>query len=205
MANPLDRVFARVYDVALGPVERRGLSRWRAELLTPLSGRVLEVGAGTGLNLAHYPPGVELVLVEPSAEMRAELQKRTSSEVIDARAENLPFPDGAFDAVVVGLVLCSVDDPALALAELRRVLRPGGQLVFVEHVRGRTAGLAFVQRLVQPVWGICGRGCRLTRDTEADMVRAGFTFTWIDRSDLPGALSLVAPAIHGRAVRDTPG
>lgn len=200
--NPLDLLFAALYDRILAPSEVRGLARWRADLLADVSGDVLELGAGTGLNLPHYPAGVRPVLVEPSAEMRAKLAARAGNlTVIDARAEALPFADASFDAVVVGLVLCSVDDLTASLAEIRRVLRPGGRLVFIEHVASHEPCVRRTQALVQPVWGFCGRGCRLTRDTERAIADAGFAFASLDRSGMPGGFFLIRSAIHGVAVR----
>src|SRR3954470_11804976 len=148
---------ARIYDpfVALG--ERRGMASRRRALLALARGRVLELGAGTGLNLAHYPAETgELVLTEPDSAMCARLARRVARSGRDAtggaaRAEALPFPDGAFDTVVSTLVLCTVEDPDAAVREVRRVLAPGGRLLFVEHVRASAPRLARWQdRLSRP-------------------------------------------------------
>lgn len=204
--NPLDWLFSSLYDRIMAPVESGGLGAWRTELFAGLSGDVLEVGAGTGVNLTALPADVRLTLVEPAEGMRRQLEARAARDprvqaVIDASAEELPFPDGSFDAVVVGLVLCSVSDPVRAIAEIHRVLRPGGRLAFVEHVCARSPGLARVQRVIEPVWTVCGRGCRLTRDTERLLTEGGFTFERLDRDDLPSAAVVVRPAIRGVAVR----
>ena len=196
----LDRFFAASYDWVLHRSERLGLRGWRAELLGPLSGDVLEIGAGTGLSLPHYPDEAHLTLLEPSPAMRQRLQaKHPEAQVVDGVAEALPFPDASFDAVVSGLVLCSVDDLAGALQEVLRVLRPGGRFVFIEHVASRRAGWHAAQRMLEPAWKVAAAGCHLTRDTEQALVDAGFELEHLDRSDLPGGAAVVRDAIHGVA------
>ena len=202
----LDRVFASAYDRVMAAPEARGLKTWRAELIGPLRGRVLEIGAGTGLSLPHYQDDVEVVALEPDPFMLAQLKARAdevrpsgSTTVVQGVAEELPFEKDSFDAVVLGLVLCTVADPPAALAEVRRVLRPGGKAVFIEHVRARTQGTYLLQRVIEPVWTICGRGCRLTRDTESTLREAGFEFETLDHSDLPGGIGFLKAAIHGVA------
>jgi SAM-dependent methyltransferase len=198
----LEPAFAAAYDPMLARSERLGLSRWRAELLADLTGDVLIVGAGTGLDLPHLPAGARAVLLEPSAPMRRRLQRRwPDAEVIDGVAEALPFDDGRFDAAVCHLVLCTVDDPERSLAELHRVLRPGGALVCIEHVASRRPLWRGLQRLLDPAWQVLACGCHLTRDTEAAVQRAGFTWETLDRSDLPGGAAVVRDAIHGVARR----
>jgi ubiquinone/menaquinone biosynthesis C-methylase UbiE len=168
----MERSFARLYDASLAFGEHRGMRARRAALLAGVGGRVLEIGAGTGLNLQHYPAEVELTLAEPVAPMRARLEQRVReagrrAEVLDATAEALPFSDGAFDVVVSTLVLCTVDDPHGALSEVRRVLRPGGQLLFIEHVRADRGARAWLQdRLARP-WAAVAGGCRCNRPTTA--------------------------------------
>lgn len=198
----LDAMFARLYDPIMNPSEVRGLSRWRAQLVGELTGDVLEIGAGTGLNVPHYGDDVRLVLTEPSGPMRDKLvQRAPRHEVLDVGAEDLPFDDASFDAVVCGLVLCSVRQLDRSLAEIRRVLRSGGRFVFIEHVRSPDAWVRGIQTVVEPVWKIAGRGCHLTRDTESAIREAGFEFEDLDRSGLPGGFFLVRPAIHGVAIR----
>lgn len=178
----LDRAFAAAYDPVLRAAEQAGLAAKRRELLEPLAGHVVELGAGTGANLAHLGPGVErATLLEPTREMAARLRQRvattphrtTDVEVIEAPAEALPLGDGEADAVVSTLVLCSVDDLSRSLAEARRVLRPDGVLVLLEHVGG-TGAMRHAQRTVEPVWRVVARGCHLTRDTVAAVAAAGF-------------------------------
>ena len=201
----MPRLLAAIYDRLMHATEEACLADWRAALLAPLDGRVLEVGAGTGANLAYYPASVrELVLAEPDPSMRRRLAARAAGrEVIDAGAERLPFEAGRFDAVVCTLVLCSVGDPAAALAEIHRVLAPGGRLVFVEHV---AAGDDHPRRRrwqgrVEPIWKRLMGNCHLTRDTEALIRAAGFTVEEIERESLRKAMPLVRPSIRGVARR----
>ena len=167
------RVGAQVYDPFLTLGERRGMALRRRALLASARGRVLEIGAGTGLNLEHYPQGVDaLVLTEPEPAMRARLERRVAGSgrdatVVAARAEALPFADGAFDTVVSTLVLCTVADPVAALREVRRVLVSGGRLLFVEHVRAGSPRLARWQDRLAAPWRAFAQGCRCNPATEA--------------------------------------
>lgn len=200
---------AAVYDRMMRRVEGAGLGEWRRELLGSLSGVVLEIGAGTGANLGHYPASVErLVLTEPDRFMRARLQRAVGGgrphgvavEVVEASAERLPFPDNGFDAVVGTLVLCSVPDPTAALAEVRRVLRPGGRLVFIEHVAASDRPtLARWQRRVEPVWKRVAGGCHLTRPTEALIAAAGLEPGTVDSARMPKGPALLGPVVRGAA------
>jgi len=201
---PWARVLARIYDATLFAGERAGMRTARKALLEQATGRVVEVGAGTGLNLAHYPQAVqELVLVEPEPAMRRRLERRVRrserrAEIVDASAERLPFPDHSVDTVVSTLVLCTVEHPDRALAEIARVLRPGGQLLFIEHVRAEAPGRARWQdRLVSP-WQRFACGCRCNRATVELMRACGFKVlaskgTW--RAMPP----IVRPLMSGRA------
>lgn len=175
------RIFAACYDLMLSSMERRFLGRRRHELLETLTGRVLDIGAGTGANLTYYRDAAEVTLAEPDGAMRSRLSAKLGTasvpvRVSDAPAEELPFADGSFDAVVSTLVLCTVEDPARALAEIRRVLAPGGRLVLLEHVRGGET-LARWQDRLTPMWRHLAAGCHLNRDTRAAVERAGFTLT----------------------------
>ena len=201
----LDSVFARFYDRLTEPTERKGLAELRRQLLSGLSGSVLEIGAGTGHNLPFYPETVtSLTLTEPSAPMYSRLRERVTRDeidavVTDAPAENLPVEDDSCDAVVTTLVLCSVDDLDGAVKELRRVLRPDGQLVVIEHV-ARSGGASLPQRVWDPVQHVVGRNCHVTRDTRAAVERAGFDTGTLVEGVMPGAPGVLFPMISGIAV-----
>ncbi len=173
-------IFARLYDKLSVVAENAGNREHRVELLAGLSGRVIEIGAGTGLNFVHYPSDVsEVAAVEPEPHLRAKAVAAASSAavaitVIDATAGSLPYGDATFDAAVYSLVLCSVADPAEALAEARRVVKPGGELRFYEHVKADTARLATFQRRLDHVWPVFAGGCHTARDTSQAIVDAGF-------------------------------
>jgi len=181
-------LMAAVYDRFMRGSEEACLAQWRAELLRDLSGAVLEVGAGTGVTLPHYPKSIaRLVLCEPDAHMRRKLQKKVDTsalrniEISDASLDSLPFKAGEFDAVICSLVLCSVPEPGRSLAELHRVIKPGGELRFFEHVRSASALIGIFQDLVTPAWSRAGGGCRLNRDTAAGIAAAGFQIERLDR------------------------
>jgi SAM-dependent methyltransferase len=164
-----------------------GQGAHRQRLLSALSGRVLEVGAGAGLNFAYYPPSVtEVVAVEPEVHLRAQAVQKAATapvpiRVVAGSADHLPLEDASVDAAVASLVLCSVPDQRRALAELFRVVRPGGELRFYEHVRAPTPALVAVQRAIEPLWSCLGGGCHLTRQTKAAIVEAGFVIERIER------------------------
>jgi ubiquinone/menaquinone biosynthesis C-methylase UbiE len=164
----------------------------RRRLLAGLSGRVIEIGAGNGLNFAHYPPEVaEVYAVEPEPHLRKLAAQRAATaavpvEVADGVADRLPADEASFDAAVLSLVLCSVPDQAPALTETRRVLRPGGELRFFEHVRASSAGLRRVQRVLDAtIWSFVAGGCHLSRDTAAAIEAAGFTIESIEHLRVP--------------------
>ena len=165
---PWARVSARIYDPFLYLAEVIGVRAARKALVEQATGRVVELGAGTGLNVAHYPPGVrELILAEPEPAMRRRLERRVrrssrEADIVDALAEQLPLADRSVDTVVSTLVLCTVEQPDRALAEIARVLRPGGKLLFIEHVRAESPALAWWQdRLLGP-WRRFACGCAAT-------------------------------------------
>lgn len=208
----MGRFFATIYDRMLAGTERAGLAEMRAELIADARGRTLEVGAGTGLNLRHYGEAVdELVLTEPEPHMAARLRKRLANDppaagsvrVIEAGAESLPFDDASFDTVVCTLVLCTVDDPARGAAELRRVLRPGGSLLYLEHVRADDQRLARWQDRLERPWGWIGAGCHPNRPTEGTLAAAGFEIEGLQRERMPKAPPIVRPMIVGAAVKPT--
>jgi ubiquinone/menaquinone biosynthesis C-methylase UbiE len=171
MANAWEHVFSALYDPLLWVGERAGMAKRRDHLLAGAKGRVLELGAGTGLNLPHYPEGIdELVLTEPAAPMVSRLERRVhrdgrSCRVLEASAESLPFEDDSFDTVVSTLVLCTVDDPSRAIDETARVLKPGGKLLFLEHVRADTPRLARWQDRLHRPWHAFAAGCHANRPT----------------------------------------
>jgi SAM-dependent methyltransferase len=201
------RIFAALYDRLGRRAERGALGARRRELLRDADGRVLEVGAGTGANLPHYPAIRELVLAEPDAAMRRRIGPRLGGlafpvDLIDAAAEELPLPDASVDAVVSTFVLCSVDDPSRALAEARRVLRPGGRLLFIEHVRAQGRAARWQDGLV-PVWRLLAAGCHPNRDSVGAIRRAGFAVTALRRVDDVPAPPLARPIVAG--VAQAPG
>ncbi len=164
-----------LYDALLSATEWRGLARWRGWLAGGAHGRTLDLGCGTGRNLPLYSPGTRAVGVDPLSQPLQRARRRASGvPLVRGRAEALPFKDGAFDTVVSGLVLCSVSDPALALAEVRRVLAPHGALRTLEHVRSRSRFWGRVQDLLQPAWTWVAGGCHPNRDTERGVEAAGF-------------------------------
>ena len=172
---------ARLYERLSVKEDERGASRFRDELLDGVSGRVIEVGAGNGLNFAHYPTTVSQALaVEPEPRLRASASRAAANasvpiEVVAGVADRLPAEDGAFDVGVASLVLCTVPDQAAALAELRRVIRPGGELRFYEHVVSRRRGAARLQRVLDAtLYPPLAGGCHLARDTVGAIERAGF-------------------------------
>jgi ubiquinone/menaquinone biosynthesis C-methylase UbiE len=199
------RVGARLYDPFLALAERRGMAARRRALLSRACGRVLELGAGTGLNLAHYPAQVgELVLTEPDPAMRALLERRLAGSgrratVVAASAEALPFVDGAFDTVVSTLVLCTVADPVAAVREARRVLAPGGRLLFIEHVRAATPALARWQDRLAGAWAVFAQGCRCNLETEALLART-VRLERLERARWRGMPALVLPLIAGEGM-----
>jgi ubiquinone/menaquinone biosynthesis C-methylase UbiE len=208
--NPL---FARYFDRCGARNEQRGNRELRRELLAGLSGRVLEVGAGNGLNFPHYPASVrEVVAVEPEPYLRARAAEAAAAapvpvRVADGTAAELPAADGEFDAVVASGLLCSVADVPAALAEFGRVLRPGGQLRFYEHVRSRDPVFARVQRAADLVWPHLMGGCHVHRQTRAAIGRV-FTIERCRGFRFPpsAVLSPVAPRILGVARKaDSPG
>jgi ubiquinone/menaquinone biosynthesis C-methylase UbiE len=199
------RGFAALYDRMLAGTEDAGLRDRRRELLSEAEGATLELGAGTGLNLDLYPAAVtELVLTEPSEHMARRLRERAAAEaraveVVESPAERLPFPDDRFDTVVGTLVLCTVDDPARTLAEVNRVLRPGGRLLFLEHVRSDDPRVARWQDRLERPWRFMGAGCHCNRDTPATLEASPLRVERLDHGELPKAPPIVRPLILGDA------
>jgi ubiquinone/menaquinone biosynthesis C-methylase UbiE len=207
-------VFARVLARAAVLEERRGGADHRRRLLAGLRGRVLELGAGSGVSFAYYPAAVtELVAVEPEAHLRAMAQEAAAEAPVPVRvvqgvADDLPAEDASMDAGVVTAVLCSVPDPAAALRELARVIRPGGELRFFEHVAARSPRLARVQRALDAtIWPRVNGGCHTHRDTEAAIRAGGFEIEERERFSFRAHIvgAPVAPRILGRARRPASG
>lgn len=208
---PVDhRVFARFYSVLSSLGERTGLGDLRQRVLAPATGRLLIVGLGPGHDLDHLPTAVSsVVALEPSAAMRNSARSRVAAaakrgidvDVIDGVAEDIPLPDASIDAVLVAYVLCSVADPVSALDEIRRVLRPEGALLVLEHVRAHPGSrVRWLQRLVRPAWPRLAGGCRVDQDTGALLAAAGFDMSELRHITL-GALPPVAPTLVGRSVQ----
>jgi ubiquinone/menaquinone biosynthesis C-methylase UbiE len=200
------RLFAAMYDRGLKATEDAGLRRMRRELLAGAGGRVLEIGAGTGVNLDLYPDAVEdLVVIEPDPHMAKRLKAKLAgsggrADVLEAPAERLPFEDDSFDTVVATLVLCTIPDPGAALVEAARVLRPGGQLLFIEHVRAEDPGLARWQDRLEKPWRFLGDGCHCNRDTIAAIAASPFELDEVERGRMPKAPPIVTPLVRGTAV-----
>ncbi len=179
--------FARTYERISAESERRGTAGYRDQVLAGLSGRVIEVGAGNGMNFGHYPHTVtEVVAVEPENHLRALAERAAARAAVTisvtaGHADDLPFGDDAFDAAVASLVLCTVADPRRSLAELRRVLRPAAELRFFEHVRSASPPIGVLQDLITPGWSRAGGGCHLNRDIAADISATGFDIETLDR------------------------
>jgi SAM-dependent methyltransferase len=199
------RFGAAIYDPFLALGERAGMRERRRRLLASARGRVLEIGAGTGLNLDHYPAAVEdLLLSEPVEPMAKRLVKRLresgrTGAVLDASAESLPVADGSVDTVVSTMVLCTVRDPERALAEIRRVLAPGGRLLFCEHVRSDSPRLERWQRRLAGAWAGFAEGCRCDQPTLA-LIERELDVTGLERDTWRGMAPLVHPLVIGQAV-----
>jgi ubiquinone/menaquinone biosynthesis C-methylase UbiE len=199
------RGFSALYDKCFQASEEAGLRDMRRDLLAGARGRVLELGAGTGLNLELYPDAVtDLTLTEPDPHMIKQLRKRVAEEsreaqVIEAPAERLPFDDNSFDTVALTLVLCTVPNQAAALQEIKRVLKPDGQFLFLEHVRSRNPSLAKWQDRLEKPWRFLGDGCHCNRDTVSAISAAGFQLGDVERPEFPKVVPIVKPMAKGSA------
>ncbi|MDR6226851.1 class I SAM-dependent methyltransferase [Desmospora profundinema] len=178
--------FATFYDMWMGPLERKAFGRIRKKLLVKARGKVLEIGSGTGLNFPHYRHAVTVTAVEPDPTMVRLSEQRAKNtpvpiQIITAGAEDLPFPDDSFDTVVGTLVLCTIPDPDKALREIRRVCRPGGRILFFEHVRVTHPILGRIQDWLTPVWKRFCDGCHLNRHTLEQIERSGLHVIRVER------------------------
>ena len=198
------RFFAFTYDRFSKGSEEAGLAEMRRKQISGASGDVLEIGGGTGANLSYYGAGVEsLTVTEPEPAMLKRLERKAREQssqatLLRAPAEDLPFEDASFDTVVSTLVLCGVDDQPRAVRELRRVLRPGGRLIFMEHVRSDDPRVAKMQDRMNPVnrFTVC---CDCNRPTLDTVRSAGFEVTELEHTELPKAPPFVRPLIVGSA------
>ncbi|MFN8034622.1 MAG: methyltransferase domain-containing protein [Acidimicrobiia bacterium] len=196
------RLWAAGYDRLNGAAERGWLGRMRDRLLARARGDVLEIGGGTGANLGHYTGVGHVTVTEPDAEMRARLERRLAGvglevELFGASAEDLPFPDASFDTVVSTLVLCTVGDSDRTVREIRRVLRPGGRFLFLEH-GGASGSLGRWQHRLDPVWSKAARGCHLTRNVEHLLSEHGFELHDVERRE-PRRTAFLKPFTMGVA------
>lgn len=199
------RCMPLVYDPFLSLGELRGMRRLRAEVVGRARGRVLELGAGTGLNVRHFASAQEIVLTEPDPAMVRRLQRRLRNssipgKVVAASAEQLPFGDDSFDTVVATLAFCTIPDPLRALEETRRVLAPDGRLLFIEHVRAEAGSTlqAWQNRLYRP-WRAFAYGCRCNQDTLGLLATAGLRITSSGTARWRGMPPLVRPIVYGEA------
>jgi ubiquinone/menaquinone biosynthesis C-methylase UbiE len=203
--NVWGRAFAAGYDRFMAGTEKAVLRAHRKTLINRVRGSVLEVGGGTGANLSFYGEGIEeLVITEPEGPMARRLERKLAGYslpalVMRAPAEELPFEEQSFDFVVSTLVLCTVDEPAQALGEIRRVLRPSGQLVFLEHIRSDEPGLARWQDRLHGAWARIGHGCHCNRPTLEHIERAGFSIAELEHDRMRRAPPIVRPLVAGVA------
>jgi ubiquinone/menaquinone biosynthesis C-methylase UbiE len=201
------RAFSAFYDSLLKGTEDAGLRETRRQVLAAARGRTIDLGAGTGANLGLYPDAVtDLVLSEPDPHMvkrlRAHLaESGIAAEPAEAPAERLPFEDSSFDTAVFTLVLCTVPDPQAALAEAARILKPGGRLLFVEHVRAPEHGLARWQDRFEAPWRFFADGCHCNRDTVAAIEASPLTLDRVERGDLPKSPPITKPLAWGAATK----
>jgi len=197
---------AKSYDYAMRSTEKKCLNQWRKELLSQAQGELLEIGAGTGVNLPHYPETVaRITLSEPDGQMRKILERKTLTsqqsrvKVTSWEAESVDMPDSSFDTIVSTLVLCSVPDLENSLKEIYRLLRPAGTFLFLEHVISNHPPTLTWQRRIEPFWSFCAGNCQLTRDTSTAIHNAGLKIEQLTESPMIGAPAFVRRTIRGSA------
>jgi SAM-dependent methyltransferase len=194
------------YVAEMEPFERSTLRAARQNLIADLTGRILEIGCGLGQSFPCYAPGTQVIAIEPFEPFRARVsevaaQSPAHIEVVGGDAHATGFDSGSFDAYVTSLVLCSVDNPARALSEMRRILKPGGQFRLLEHVRAGGKIQAALQHVMNPAWKFFdGAGCNLNRDTLSTIRSAGFIIDRVDSVKIPGSIAVPFPglAIYAR-------
>jgi len=188
---------ASLYDPIIAPLDSFGVRRWRQWAVSAARGRVLEIGVGTGLNLPHYRNAQSIAAIDPDSEsLQCASNRQNGTRIVlhQARAEELPFANETFDWVVGTLTFCSIGDPARALSEVRRVLKPGGAFRLVEHVRTRNRLIAAMQDAATPYWKQIAGNCHLNRDTLSEVERAGFQVQRVNR--LLGGLFIGIDAVR---------
>ena len=203
----LGRWFTAWYGFAMRLVDEFGLRETRRAVISQALGRTLDIGTGTGANLPLYPAEVtRLVLAKPDSHMQGALRRRiheegrSNVELVQAPAEHLPFANASFDSVVCTMVLCTIPDPTSALVEVARVLRPGGQLLFLEHVRSEDPGFARWQDRLEKIWRFLADGCHCNRDSLRTIEGSAFQITTLERGQMPLAPLFMKPLIYGAAV-----
>lgn len=201
-----DRFWPAFFDLMGGPIEKKPIiAESRRKLLAAAEGRVLEVGAGTGFNLPHYPEGVANLTVTDGMDGMLRRATRRAGKLgrtivtTQASVESLPFEAGSFDTVVASLLLCSVEDQDKALAEIGRVLKPGGQYLFLEHVRSTDPKVARRQDRMEGLWGVIAMGCHPNRDT-LPRIEQAFAVEEVEREEMPMGPKIVRPYVLGRAI-----
>ncbi len=199
-------IIAKSYDYAMRSTEKRCLQGWRKELLAQAHGDLLEIGAGTGVNLPHYPDHVNrIILSEPDSHMRKQLQRETDQfqqqrlNITPWGADSIEMPDGSFDTIVSTLVLCSVPNLETSLNEIYRLLRPNGILLFLEHVISDHPATRTLQHRIEPIWGFCAGNCHLTRDTATAILATGLKIEQLTEAPMTGAPAFVQRTIRGSA------
>ncbi len=199
-------LIAKSYDYAMRSTEKNCLQKWRKELLSHAKGDLLEIGAGTGVNLPHYPEAVtRIILSEPDQQMRKNLLRKTKKnqkdrlDVTHWDAEAIEMPDASFDTIVSTLVLCSVSSLENSLQEIYRLLRPNGTFLFLEHIISNHQPTRNWQHRIEPFWSFCAGDCRLTRDTATAIHSAGFRIEQLTEAPMTGAPAFVRRTIRGTA------